>query len=273
MWCQIRECRETWLKLVVWLFLCIGITVLTSCEKDSDFHGEVNAPGLEELKTSNNLGELAASSGGSNPVFATAIPGNLNSQKKLLRRLETEKMALSSSDERLLLFLRYAVLVNSEHLEKEKMLILIEDIKKRLKQGEGDDELTALLGSATSYTAVFYPQDTGKQQLLAKKGIRLLDKAIKSSPNNLGVRLQRGITYSAMPAFLGKSSTAIEDLKYVKQFYREDSGLIFMINFYLGKALINNAEKSAGIELLQQLAKEKIQPWSSKAEQIIRERG
>lgn len=273
MLCKIRECWDTRLKILVRAFLLIGMFVLASCESDTGLSVKSKKRDSNDLVTNYNIVEDAMPNSNSNPVLATAIPANLKYQKNLLRQLESDNMELSSTNKRLLLFLRYTVLVNSEHLEKESMLTLIEDIKSRLKLEQNDDELSALLGSATSYTAVFYPQDTGKQQLLAKKGIRLLDKANKSSPNNLGVKLQRGITYSAMPAFLGKSSTAIEDLKYVKKFYHEDSGLSAMLDFYLANALINNAEKNSGIELLQQLVKEKIQPWSSKAEQLIREQG
>ena len=202
---------------------------------------------------------------------ATIIPSNLNAQKQLLGQLEAQVKAGNDSKQRLMFFVRYAILVNSEQVSEVKLLKLIDDIKSYLKLNSEDYELVALLGSATSFSSVYYPQDTGKQQLLAKKGIRLLDRAKKNAPNHLGVRLQRGISYAAMPAFLGKAELAVKDLQFVKVHYPSDAELIIMVNFYLGKALVNTAHKSEGVEILQTLVKQGMKPWSLKAAQIITE--
>ena len=254
--------------------ICLLITVLVACEQEAALLSvDKQQAEIKQHKNKNQAGLVSASleSQKKNTDDVTLIPSNLKEQKQLLSQLEEQAKDDGDGKQRLRFFVRYAILVNSEKVSAAKIQNLIDDIKNYLKLNSKDYELVALLGSATSFSSIYYPQDTGKQQLLAKKGIRLLDGAKRNAPNHLGVRLQRGISYAAMPAFLGKAELAVKDLQFVKMHYPSESELMIMVNFYLGKALINTVHKSDGIQILQSLVEQGITPWSQKASKIITE--
>lgn len=203
-------------------------------------------------------------------IPATVIPSSASEQEQLLKRLSANQ-DVSFNTQRLKLFVRYAQLVNSRSPKQNILKILISDISNLATQHKDDHELAALMGSATSFQAVFYPEDSGTQQLLAKKGGRMMDRAIRNAPNHLGVRLQRGITYATMPAFLGKARYSIEDLLLIKAGNVQDDSFTSMVGFYLGMALIKDKQVVQGLKVLAEVKAGKYSPWSQKSSDLIDE--
>ncbi len=176
---------------------------------------------------------------------------------------------------RFALFVRYTQLTNNENPKLEVLEQLLGEISELSAKHKEDYELSALLGSATSFKTTFFLDDLGKTTLLSKKGSRYLDRAVKKAPNHLGVRLYRGITYAEMPAFLGKSRQAVEDFKQLRAGMDVTSSIDFvaMVDYYFAMALIKNQQQDSGLQKLTQLAQKDIMPWSDKAQKLIKQEG
>ena len=54
-----------------------------------------------------------------------------------------------------------------------------------------------------------------KKMSHVNKGIGLMDKAIKLDPDNISVRLVRGLNSSRLPGFLNRGEVAIEDFEHL----------------------------------------------------------
>jgi hypothetical protein len=150
----------------------------------------------------------------------TYIGGGRVEQEALYQTLKNNT-ALSRLEQKQWLLLRLSLFAT----DKEQTLTKLETITDALalaseqsaNDGAQDYELMAALGSALSYQSVFYQNDLGSMNLLSRKGMRYMDRAIKKAPNHLGIRLLRGISYANMPAFLNRASFAVTDLTVLKE--------------------------------------------------------
>ncbi|MFE8073088.1 hypothetical protein QQM79_18660 [Marinobacteraceae bacterium S3BR75-40.1] len=108
-------------------------------------------------------------------------------------------------------------------------------LERALAAFPGDPELLAAKGSATTMLARYTDQNTGKAMLLAKRGIRSMDRAVKRAPENLGARLQRAINGLFMPRFLNRLPVAEKDFTYILAHTDESVGPDFkaMVIYYL----------------------------------------
>lgn len=252
------------------LFLMVvGFNWLLGCSEPAS----KSAPELSDKESNSNVIATQTIDKKLQYIPATKIPTTDRLRKQQLAEI-SKAAATDFEKQRLALFIRFTLLANSKKPELEALERIIQELTTLTLAHPADIELSALLGSATSFQSIFYPEDSGKQRLLAKKGIRLMDRAIRRSPEHLGVRLQRGISYAAMPAFLGKARYAVDDLSIIKSASNSDeSHFIAMIDFYLGKALINNQQVQQGVALLQLLAERNLTPWSQQASDLIKEKG
>lgn len=203
-------------------------------------------------------------------IKATTVPNSSSERQTLLKELNSKNDANSK---RLALFVRYTELTNAAEIKQEVLEPLLKDIDAQLKANSGDHELRALFGSATSLQAIFHLEDVGQTNLLAKKGGRQLDRAVKKAPNHIGVRMYRGITYAEMPAFLGKARFAKQDFEAIKQATgsNADGDYMAMINYYYAMALIKDNQKDQGQSLLNQVIKSQKAPWAVKAQALLKE--
>lgn len=207
------------------------------------------------------------------PVTQEARLQQINAITKAL----AGKNALNDADNanyRMLLLMRYNYLLENKDATLAQLNELISDVTAYVKTQKTDYEIYAMLGSAQSYSSVFYKDNVGKMNYYAKKGIRMLDRMKRKAPNNLGVLLQRGITYSVMPAFLNKAKFALEDLLVVKEYFakKDNPQMQNMVNFYLATARYHNDEKDAAISLWKSIANTGVSPWDVRANEELDEK-
>lgn len=139
------------------------------------------------------------------------------------------------------------------------------------KENPEDMELLSALGSITSYLSTFYKNNLGKMNFYSRKGTRMMDRAIKNSPKNLGARLQRGIASASMPKFLNRAHLAVKDLSLVNEVIGLSNGTSFksMVEFYLAMALSKTSETEKAKKLLVSLTEKDEGMWSLKAQTLL----
>ncbi|MCO1334758.1 hypothetical protein MO867_10445 [Microbulbifer sp. OS29] len=149
-----------------------------------------------------------------------------------------------------------------EHLESSiaELQLLLPD----------DPELNAALGSSISFKSSFYINQLAKLSLFSRRGNRIMDRAVKQSPLNLGARLQRGISCANMPAFLRRARYAVEDLELVREKIGRKYGAEFLgfVEFYLAQAYQRNEQTDKAQLLFRQLVASETD-WSDKAKQAL----
>jgi tetratricopeptide (TPR) repeat protein len=107
------------------------------------------------------------------------------------------------------------------------------ELAKRLHEENPDNALAeAYVGSTTALLgrdAV----DPGERMKLAMKGVKVLNSAVNKDYQNIDIRILRGyVCYRLPEMFFHKTSTAIDDFKYLVSRY-EDNNSIFTRDFYL----------------------------------------
>ena len=253
------------------------VVILSGCfDSDIKQTRESSTPQPEAVKTLDSADHTLA-----NYIPATVVPTTNGERKALLAALNIN--ADSPLDKRrLALFVRYTYFADNPDRQLQTLEQLIAEIAEMRQTRLDDHELTALYGSATSLQTVFFLDNLGKTNLLSKKGSRYLDRAVKSAPNHLGVRLYRGITYAEMPAFLGKARQAVTDFALLKSASRfsepktthpANDKFAAMIDYYHAMALIKDQQQSSGMEQLAVLAHKNITPWSQRAAVLKKEKG
>ena len=101
---------------------------------------------------------------------------------------------------------------------------------------------------------------------LANKGFRQLDRAVIMAPDWLGPRLQRAITASRAPVFLGKRPLAREDFTYLIAAVPatpETQVLRAMLLYQFGE--LSQQDKALASSLWQQAASLEGGVWSTRA--------
>ena len=269
------------------------------------------ASGTAQAVTQANVSELSASEANTNkasslegeaavqyqmPTFIGADP---QAQTAMLNALNQQDR-LSELAHKQQLLLRLSLFSSDQDQQLSTLQAISDDLIKAselsAKQGYQDYELMAAMGSALSYQSIFYQDDLGKMNLLSRKGMRYMDRAVKKVPNHLGVRLLRGISYANMPAFLNRSSFAVEDLSLLKSallaaqktnqvdrqsqaaelskkspFKKQDKLFIEFIDYYLALSFYKNAKLQAAKNLWQSLEKNASDKWASLARTRLKE--
>lgn len=84
-----------------------------------------------------------------------------------------------------------------------------------------DMTVMCYLGSATSLMAktTFNPM---KKMSYANKGIALMDKAARKSPENVNVRLTRGFNSLSLPDFFNRGDIAVKDFNFLADLIKKD---------------------------------------------------
>ncbi|PHM70613.1 hypothetical protein [Xenorhabdus kozodoii] len=134
-----------------------------------------------------------------------------------------------------------------------------------------DALLIAIQGSLFCIQAGQENIDSMKAMSLVNKGFRQLDRAVMMEPYDIGPRLQRAITASKTPTFLGKRSLAEQDLNYlltVIPVSKKTSELRAMLLFDLAE-IVAEKDKAQAIKLWQQAASLDAGVWSERAQKQL----
>lgn len=133
---------------------------------------------------------------------------------------------------------------------KEAVKSAYELSKKLYNENPNNYVIQAYVGSTTALLgrdAI----DQGERIKLAVQGVKILDMAINNDPNNINIRTLRGyVCYRLPEMFFHKTSTAIEDFKYLVSRYEADNSILkqefyWQILYDLGlayKNIINHKE-------------------------------
>ena len=199
-------------------------------------------------------------------TLPTYIGSNINQQQKSLAHL-TSLPELSDSQTRKKLLLALALFSNDENQSLSKLESITKQLSEFSNVQPNDVEMMAAYGNALSYQAIFYQDNLGKMNLLSRKGMRLMDRAIKQAPNNLGARLLRGISYANMPSFLNRANFAVTDLSIIKQQTKLEPTDDFLnfVNYYLAMAFAKNNQPEQAKVLWQSLKSNASTIWQTKA--------
>ncbi|WDE09102.1 hypothetical protein SG34_030500 [Thalassomonas viridans] len=257
-----------------WLLLAMAIA---GCSEQAPQNESQAAASAEKVKA------VSAVIPASDELVKPTLVPTTNEERRVL--LDSLNITADSPEDkkRLALFVRYTYFADNPQRQLATLEQLIAEIATMRESRPDDHELTALYGSAISLQTVFFLDNLGKTNLLSKKGSRYLDRAVKNAPNNLGVRLYRGITYAEMPAFLGKARQAVKDFQMIKHVSdgfsagnssrQESEKFAAMVNYYYAMALIKNQQQDQGIRLLTSLVGKEIVPWSKRAAALKQEQG
>ena len=216
----------------------------------------------------------------------TYIGADQFEQEALLKQLDKQSL-LTLLEQKQQLLLRLTLFSSDKNQTLKKLEAITQDLTLASelsgKNGAQDYELMAAMGSALSYQSIFYQNDLGKMNLISRKGMRYMDRAVKKSPEHLGVRLFRGVSYANMPAFLNRASFAVTDLSLLKHTLlsdgvvkkrsnkKQDKLFIEFINYYLALSLSKNAQLEAAKKLWQALETNSTSQWSALASARLKE--
>ena len=200
----------------------------------------------------------------------TFIGSNIQEQRTLLAAFK-QKKDLSDKENKQQLLIELAVFASDNKQSLDQLEKLTKTLEHTLANDPTDFEIMAALGSSLSLQSIFHQDDLGKMNFLARKGMRLMDRAVKKSPNHLGARLLRGLSYANMPEFLNRASFAVTDLNLLKQYVSDDKEFKQLINYHLAMAYSKNNQIKQAHTLWQQVAQIKNTTWTTKAQARLKE--
>jgi hypothetical protein len=204
-------------------------------------------------------------------VLPTAIPSEPGEQIALRKSLSGKAPGARNLQEWKQLAVLYVSYAGDSPPSDDAALAEAEQlVLAARKQFPNDGELMALEGSLTCMKARNPTIDGTLAMTYSRQGFRQLDKAIVSDPENLGARLQRGITLLHVPKFLDKTSVAQGDLEFVLDHVpaRSDRSILelrAMLYYLLGDAFAAADEAPRARQSWEQAAALKQSVWSAKA--------
>ncbi|MCW8879183.1 MAG: hypothetical protein OQK51_19190 [Kangiellaceae bacterium] len=171
------------------------------------------------------------------------------------------------------LLTKIALLAEDDSTSLDDVLEVVNLAERLSKENPDDMELLSAFGSVTSYLSIFYKDNLGKMNFYSRKGTRMMDRAVKKAPNNLGARLQRGIASAAMPKFLNRAHLAVNDLSLVNENIGKTNGISFnsMVEFYLAMALSKSSEVKQAKGILNAIVQRKEAVWSARAQAMLKD--
>jgi len=275
--------------------LCLLTSVLLACSNEDDISSVNLTLSEADTFTASSPGPSTASDlGGSGLAFdyqmPTFIGADQAAQEALYKQLKTQS-SLSILEQKQWLLLRLSLFATDKDQSLKKLESISDSLalasEQSAKSGNQDYELMAALGSALSYQSIFYQNDLGNMNLLSRKGMRYMDRAVKKAPNHLGIRLLRGISYANMPAFLNRASFAVTDLSLLKEgllnksitdeqgkkttFKKQSKSFIEFINYFLALSLSKNEQLESAKRLWQALESNPDSQWSALASTRLKE--
>lgn len=169
-------------------------------------------------------------------VAQTAIPDTAVERKARAVFLE-QSLAREDHPEKLRELAMISAVIAGVDDPTAKATARAETILARATQANpGDSELTAAHGSVLTMMAQFQDQ-TSQQLRYVKKGFRMMDRALKKDPDNIGALLQRANNSLHMPLFLKRTHYAKRDFERLLDLAgNKGPGFRAMILYQLGQA-------------------------------------
>jgi len=237
--------------------LLVLFILLTGCSESSAIN-EVIEPPVKNLAQTNKVNEQYIS-----PTF---IGSNVSQQKKILAQL-TSLPTLSEAQVRQKLLILLALFSSDENQSLSKLQAITKQLAEFSDKKPNDYEVMAAYGNALSYQAIFYQNNYGQMNFVSRRGMRLMDRAVKQAPTNLGARLLRGVSYANMPSFLNRSSFAVTDLSIIKEQSKSEptSEFLAFVNYYLAMALAKNNQPEQAKVLWKSLKNNTSTVWQARS--------
>jgi hypothetical protein len=204
-------------------------------------------------------------------VLPTAIPSDPAEQLALRKSLSAKASGARTLQEWKQLAVLYVSYAGDSPPTDAAALAEAEQLVLAARQQlPNDAELMALEGSLTCMKARGPNVDGALAMTYSRQGFRQLDKAVVSDPENLGARLQRGITLLHVPKFLDKTAVAQGDLEFVLDHVpaRSDGSILelrAMLYYLLGDAFAAADQAPRARQSWEQAAALKQSVWSAKA--------
>lgn len=202
--------------------------------------------------------------------WPTKVPDSAQAQQALMHQLLALPVAQRSPQQwRQLSIVAVALLGDADSLAAKEAEAILRQAHDLYPQ---DAEIMAVQGSLFCIQAGSRNINSTQAMTLANKGFRQLDRAVLTAPEQLGPRLQRAITASRAPVFLGKRPVAREDFTYLLSAVPaspQTQVLRAMLLYQLGE--LSQQDKLSTIALWQQAAALQGGIWSKRAkEQLAR---
>ncbi|WP_144392898.1 hypothetical protein [Pleionea sediminis] len=201
----------------------------------------------------------------------TIIPGTDELRKEFVNKIDLSNA--SELDQKTYALIKMIQVYDIPESERDAVLKEYGTIKSQIKMIKDDPEIQAAFGALTSYLSSFFNDNYSKILLYSRKGMRLMDSAVKQNPEHMGARMQRGIAQASMPKFLNRADKAVEDLTMVLNHTKDiqDKSFIAMIQFYLAMAYVKNEDEDKAGKIYQSLSSSDMKPWSEKSKSALSE--
>lgn len=237
--------------------------MITGCSESNSVNEIIEQPILNLAKVNNSQTQY---------IPPTFIGSNVNEQKELLAYL-TAQTQISDVQLRQKTLIELALFSSDKNQSLAKLETISHSLEALSKAKPNDFEIMAAYGNALSYQAVFLQHNLGQMNFVSRKGMRLMDRAIKQAPHNLGARLLRGVSYANMPSFLNRAKFAVTDLSLIKQHSQSEptSEFLSFVNYYLAMAFAKNDQPQQAKALWQSLKSNASPNWQSKATERLEE--
>ncbi|MBF4801485.1 hypothetical protein [Aeromonas hydrophila] len=196
--------------------------------------------------------------------YPTEIPDSEHVQRTLMQQLLAIPESQRSQQQwRQLSLVSIALLSNADSSLVKEAEVILNQARAIYPQ---DAEIMAVQGSLFCIQAGSHSIDSMQAMTLANKGFRQLDRAVLVAPEQLGPRLQRAITASRAPTFLGKRPLARDDFAYllsVVPAIPDTQMLRAMLLYHLGE--LSQQDKDLASSMWKQAAVLEGGVWSERA--------
>lgn len=245
------------------LYIILLSLLITGCSESNSLNEIIEQPILNLAKANNNQAQYTP------PTF---IGSNASERKELFLQLSAKKQ-LSDAQVRQKTLIELALFSSDKNQSLAKLETISHSLEALSKAKPNDFEIMAAYGNALSYQAVFLQHNLGQMNFASRKGMRLMDRAIKQAPHNLGARLLRGVSYANMPSFLNRAKFAVTDLSLIKQHSQSEptSEFLSFVDYYLAMAFAKNDQPQQAKALWQSLKSDASPNWQSKATERLEE--
>lgn len=154
--------------------------------------------------------------------------------------------------------------------DTEKIRRAYKILKKAYLMDKSNSQTRAYYGSVSTLMATTV-SDGMKQMKFVKSGTRLMDRAVKELPDDIGILMLRGHNSLGLPAFLQRTRYAVRDFSHILSLSKNaPQSFNAQIHFSLGQAFerLGQIEKAkAEWKLVLQLAPKS--QWAEKANEKL----
>lgn len=201
--------------------------------------------------------------------YPPAIPAGASEQQAMQQQLAQIPVEQRSEEQwRQLSLVSVALATSADAPPLEQTALTIEQARHALPD---DALLMAIEGSLYCIQAGSSKIDGMQAMALVNRGFRQLDRAVLKEPDNIGPRLQRAITASRTPAFLGKGALARQDYRWLIETIpatEETQSLRAMVFYQLGDVVASD-DPAQATSLWQRAAALSGGEWSERAKKHL----